>query len=255
MPHQKRRQVFGRLLAVVFCFAVWVPHVADARDITSVAVEKSASKELLIVRNTIGTAELRVYAESFTKKTALEVRLQRVKHPERYPIGERKLLSQLYRYDVEASSSTVLQKELRLMLAYAAEGATSQKVMKYWNVREARWKRLYTRDDASVLQAYARLKRTHAVIAVFERTQQATAGVIEGVASWYRWHGAASNDFPIGSRIRVTNVQTGAFVDSTVVTLGPFVPGRIVDLPDGDFSHIAPLSAGVVAVTVQLAPK
>lgn len=255
MPHTKRRQVFGRLLAVAFCFAVSLPSVVNARDMTSVSVKKSGMKQTTIVRNAIGTAELRVHAESFTKKTALEVQLHRVQHPKRYPIGEQKLLSQLYRYDIEASASAVLQKELQLMLAYSAEGAASQKVIKYWNVKEARWKRLYTRDDASALQAHARLKRTHAVIAVFERPQQATAGVIEGVASWYRWHGAASNDFPIGSRIRVTNVHTGAFVDSTVVTIGPFVPGRVVDLPDGDFSHIAPLSAGVVAVTVQLAPQ
>lgn len=240
---------------VACCIVFGVPYLAFARDITSVAVEKSALKQTTIVRNAIGTAELRVQADSFAKKTALEVTLRRVRHPERYPIGEQQLLSQLYRYDMESASSAVLQKELRLMLAYAAEGATSHKVMKYWNAKEARWKRLDTRDDVPALQAHARLQRTSAVIAVFERPDTATTQLIEGVASWYRWHGAASNDFPIGSRIRVTNMQTGAFVDSTVVTIGPFVPGRVVDLPDGDFTHIAPLSAGVVRVTVQLAPK
>ncbi|EKD76410.1 MAG: Rare lipoprotein A [uncultured bacterium] len=93
------------------------------------------------------------------------------------------------------------------------------------------------------------LKRRQAIVAVFVKPVSST--VVQGTASWYDWTGAACNAFPIGSIIRVTNVATGASVESEVVSTGPFIPGRVVDLPREQFSQIADLSAGLAEVTVE----
>jgi D-alanyl-D-alanine endopeptidase (penicillin-binding protein 7) len=78
---------------------------------------------------------------------------------------------------------------------------------------------------------------------------------LEGVASWYASKrypaGAASNDFPLGTRLKVTNLASGRSTVVTVVSSGPFVPGRVVDLTHKAFAAIAPRGAGVAQVRVE----
>jgi rare lipoprotein A len=59
---------------------------------------------------------------------------------------------------------------------------------------------------------------------------------------------AAHRTIPLGSKIRVTNVDNGKSVDVTVNDRGPFVKGRIVDLSKSAFSSIGSLSSGVISV-------
>ncbi len=80
--------------------------------------------------------------------------------------------------------------------------------------------------------------------------------VIEGEASWYgeKFHGrqtangetfdmyalsAAHKDMPLGSRVRITNVENGKQVELTVNDRGPYVGDRILDL-----SYAAALELG-----------
>ena len=95
------------------------------------------------------------------------------------------------------------------------------------------------------------LKHKYAVLGVFAVEQQVGEDVVQGLASWYDWHGAANNEFPMGSTIRVTNVATGASVDTVIVSRGPYISGRVVDLTRDDYAAIADLSSGIVEVTVQ----
>lgn len=68
----------------------------------------------------------------------------------------------------------------------------------------------------------------------------------EGGASWFRASGmvAAHRTLPIGTRVRVTNVGNGSSVWVTINQRGPFVDGRVIDLSDGAFAAVAPLSQG-----------
>jgi|GEM_PF-1079564 len=80
--------------------------------------------------------------------------------------------------------------------------------------------------------------------------------VIEGEASWYgeKFHGrqtangetfdmyalsAAHKDMPLGSRVRITNMENGRQVELTVNDRGPYVGDRILDL-----SYAAALELG-----------
>ncbi len=88
-----------------------------------------------------------------------------------------------------------------------------------------------------------------------------------GIASWYGddFHGkktasgdiydmyaisAAHKTLPLGTVVRVTNLQNGRQVDLLVNDRGPFVDGRIIDLSYGAARQLGSARAGVVKVRV-----
>ena len=92
---------------------------------------------------------------------------------------------------------------------------------------------------------------------------------VASLASWYGpgFHGrrtasgavfdqwsdtAAHRTLPFGTRVRVTNADTGK---STVVVIrdrGPFVPGRVIDLSQGAAARIGMVSSGVAPVRLEV---
>ena len=68
-------------------------------------------------------------------------------------------------------------------------------------------------------------------------------------ASYFPASGCASPDLPKGTVLTVT-ASSGAQVVCTVDDREADNPGRVVDLSPAEFSQLAPLSSGVVAVTV-----
>lgn len=74
-----------------------------------------------------------------------------------------------------------------------------------------------------------------------------------GRASWYTWRAGncASRDIPRGVSVVVRRLSTGATARCTVGDYGPTkATGRIIDLDSTIFSQLAPLSEGVIEVTV-----
>lgn len=74
-----------------------------------------------------------------------------------------------------------------------------------------------------------------------------------GIASWFEADGlvAAHRTLPIGSVVKVTDVDTGKSVTVRINQRGPFVEGRVIDLSDDAFQRLAPLGKGTVRVKVQ----
>lgn len=64
---------------------------------------------------------------------------------------------------------------------------------------------------------------------------------------------AAHRTLPFGTKVKVTNVSTGASIIVEVTDRGPYVDGRVIDLSMSAFESIAPLSSGVVHVTLEVA--
>ena len=73
-----------------------------------------------------------------------------------------------------------------------------------------------------------------------------------GLASWYRADGlvAAHPSLPIGTVVRVTDLDTGRSVNVRIADRGPYVDGRIIDLSDEAFGRIASLGQGTIHVRV-----
>ncbi len=95
---------------------------------------------------------------------------------------------------------------------------------------------------------------------------------VVGTASWYGpgFHGhktsagavydqedltAASIDFPLGSRVMVTNLDNGRSVEVTITDRGPFVKGRKIDLSRKAARVIGMLDNGTARVRIALISK
>ena len=74
-----------------------------------------------------------------------------------------------------------------------------------------------------------------------------------GVASWFAADGlvAAHRTLPLGSVVKVTNVENGKSVTVRINQRGPFVKGRVIDLSDDAFKRLAPLDDGTIKVRVE----
>lgn len=79
-----------------------------------------------------------------------------------------------------------------------------------------------------------------------------------GEASWFSSsltprnpYGAANNDYPLGTIVRVTNLENGKFFDTKIISRGPYVDFRIIDLASNAFKKIANLSEGVIDVKIE----
>jgi len=95
-------------------------------------------------------------------------------------------------------------------------------------------------------------------------------GTIEkGIASWYGepFHGratasgeiydmygitAAHRTLPLGTHVRVTNLQNGRVIKLKVNDRGPFVRGRILDLSYGAAKRLGTVEAGTVRVKIEV---
>jgi rare lipoprotein A len=97
----------------------------------------------------------------------------------------------------------------------------------------------------------------------------ATVGAHIGEASWYGpgFNGkktangetfddskftAAHKTLPLGSKARVTNIDTGGFVEVEINDRGPYVNGRIIDLSHAAAKALGIIDAGIAIVRVEL---
>jgi rare lipoprotein A len=100
--------------------------------------------------------------------------------------------------------------------------------------------------------------------------RQALIGTIErGLATWYggKFHGrptasgelfdeeemtAAHRSLPMGTRVRVTNLNNDLSVVVRINDRGPFGEGRVIDLSRAAADQIDMLGSGVVPCTVEV---
>lgn len=244
------QRISGVCLGIMlFCS---IPDVVSADRGINVVLKNQTLKSGYTVFNQSRTMEVGIRPNGVRNTKSLRVHI-RQGQKKRYPIKNETLLSDIHIYQLKSQDKFKLNKKVWLKLSYPSIYRSKEKVIKYWDQSKGKWRALKTKDDQNLFQVSAALKHKNAVLGVFEKKAKAktTGGVVAGLASWYDGYGAACNDFPINSRIRITNTGTGKSVDSTIVSTGPFIPGRVVDLTRDEFAAIADLSAGVVNVSVQ----
>lgn len=73
-----------------------------------------------------------------------------------------------------------------------------------------------------------------------------------GKATYYAAPGGtcAHKTLPMGTIVTVTNTSNGNSVTCRVADRGPFGPGRVIDLSKDGFAKLAPLSQGIVSVSL-----
>jgi hypothetical protein len=81
----------------------------------------------------------------------------------------------------------------------------------------------------------------------------AAGGSESGQATWYEWRDGecAHKTLPRGTTVTITNLANGATATCVVTDRGPYGGNRIIDLDDDTFAQLAPLSTGVIEVTIR----
>lgn len=62
----------------------------------------------------------------------------------------------------------------------------------------------------------------------------------------------AHRTLPLGTRVRVTNLENGKSIELKVNDRGPFVDGRIIDLSQGAAEKIDMIQSGIAIVKIEV---
>ena len=161
--------------------------------------------------------------------------------------GEYHRITPIYRVIVEGNPEAVIPIEIR----HQAEDL-GKKALWIWGEDDI-WRDLDAQSvpEKSLLRAKISTGTTY--LAVFSHNQ-----VLEkGLASWYKYkncHCAASPDYPKGTRLKVTNLDSGKSVAVKVNDFGPDrlkYPDRVLDLDLAAFRQLAGKRKGLVRVKVE----
>lgn len=147
------------------------------------------------------------------------------------------------------TASQPLAKSVTYTLKVNRGGKLLRVWLRKYNEKTKLWDRVVNTIDVSHTWLSASIKDS-GIYAAFE-----SQVIQEGGASWYRSKKtlvAANNDFPIGSKILVRNVSNNKAVIVKVVSTGPFVTGRAIDLSYDAFKAIKGTNAGLFTASIQL---
>jgi hypothetical protein len=239
-------------LFIVGVIVAWSP-VVSAREISpSIEVDAATARRGYTFVREDGVAQLEVRPGMITE----DVRLQILDHspiavdhlPKSYTVASPYL---------EVSIASVAEPHRSMfvrdpyVISMRVDSTTSMHttLWLYDGAKEA-WVRLPTTVSKDKKWVSARVHHSFVRVVALKRDT-----VVEGKGSWYRDRradSAASNDFPIGSRLRVTDKQTNRSVVVVVRSRGPFVPGRVIDLSRTSFARLRPVRTGIGDFRVEL---
>lgn len=194
-----------------------------------------------------GQFALAIFADTYKQDQRLRIKRLR---PEAYgaPDNMKLVGNAVFEYDVVKAGAPAKSLGVRMKYGEASKGA---RAIYLWE--GGTWHRLTTRDDMAGRWMTTTIDRSYAIAGLFE-----DAEVYEGVASFYGARNsddAATHLFSYGTRLRVTNIETGA---STIVTVRSTWgngnhPTRIIDLARSAFAKIEDPSQGLARVRIERA--
>lgn len=144
-----------------------------------------------------------------------------------------------------------------LAVALPAERGEWRRELWQYDIQSQAWTKLVAGWNKPNQQFRATVRTMNAFLAVLEQS-----GIQQGNATWYckkscsprypTLH-ATSNDFPIGSYVRVTNPANNKTVTVKIISRWGKPAGRVIDLSWAAYAALKPTNAGVTPVTVQAA--
>lgn len=165
-------------------------------------------------------------------------------------VSDTPLFSHVYSFDVYNQETVWPTQPLWIKLQYQDVDPAKRLSVAFWDDHLQAWSLLPSRQDANAHTVSAGVTFPYALIALIEAP--APEVLESGTASWYDYPYAAHRTLPFGTKLKVTNTANGESVTVEVRDRGPFIEGRIIDLPKQAFEQIASLSSGVISVTIQI---
>ncbi len=241
------------ILPVVVTICVWsaclFPFAADASDRNIQPVRSRLDTETIRRGFTLETADqefrLGVTPNAVGERKQVHAAIKNGDIREVETQGE-VLLSRIYSFDIFHKNTVEVFQPIWISVKWDVE-STAGYALKYWDGNQKMWIEIPSTVNYSEGRVQAAIHLPYAIVAVF----QDDTIEYSGQASWMDWHGAAMNDVEIGTEVLVENPDTGATATTTVLSTGPFVEGRIIDLPRSIFASIGDVAQGVISVIVR----
>lgn len=122
----------------------------------------------------------------------------------------------------------------------------------YWRKAKKEWKALPTEMNRTSHTVSANVPFSSSIVAVFADETPS----YEGTVSWYRHkrypYGSATNLYPTGTKLTVTNLENGKSVDVTVTSTWTNTDDRrVLDLVSTAFQKIANLRTGLITARIE----
>lgn len=174
-------------------------------------------------------------------------------------VTHRELLGNIYLFDILNKESYDGTDFFFLEIKYPEESSEDERLhgrrrIFFYNAVISAWQELPSTDNLETQSVRALIHLPYARLAIFEDEVPET-----GEASWYGYKDcdcAASPDYPKGSYLVVSRADDATKSVTVMVNdYGPdrsVHPNRIIDLDKVAFTKLAPLSWGIVDVTVKL---
>ncbi len=171
-------------------------------------------------------------------------------------LGER--ASAIWEFDLLADDGSVGQLVKPIYLALGITNTKmNRKVMYYWDKGQAKWLALKSSIDLENKLIRATIYLPYARLALFDEPDGTT---YEAKASWYPTNltsrnklGCASNVYPLNTPLWVCRLDDlNKCTITRVISRGPYVDDRVVDLTYDAFENIGNPRGGVIGVRVFL---
>lgn len=168
--------------------------------------------------------------------------------------GER--ASAIWEFDLLADDGSVGELVRPIYLAVGIESAKmNRKVMYYWDKGQETWRILPSSIDLESGLIRSVIYLPYARVALFDEPDETT---YEAWASWYPTElttrnmlGAAANVYAYNTPLWVCRLDDlSVCTISRVISVGPFVEGRVIDLTKAAFENIGNPRGGVLGVRV-----
>lgn len=158
------------------------------------------------------------------------------------------MIGQMYQIDIPADAFA----NGKYYISIKSSGSAAYKQVYFFDKNQG-WRPLETNENfgKGIISTGATFPFLR--FAVFEDSKK----LIKGNASWYKYKNglfAASPDFPVGTKLRVINLDNKKFVDVTVNDYGPdrsVHPDRAIDLDAVAFKRLTPLGEGTMKVAIE----
>ncbi|MBU0598095.1 serine hydrolase [Patescibacteria group bacterium] len=262
----KRYYLLGGLSILVICFFIW-PEPLNANDkfqlhFTDEALRRGYTAEFEINPGQAwGNFRLAVVPDLVNEPVDLEIK--KFNCLEIAVPNDLNQVSDCYIYDIlreDQANKEPLHLSRPLIISIKLNDIANyfSKKIYYWNKISSEWIALPSTVDYDNGYVRAITHLPFSRLTVLEDTAGMRSREVEGVASWYQdsrhTYAAASNDYPMGTKLKVTNIDNGQTVMVEVKSTGPFHPfsdRRVLDLTLPAFEAIQEKWKGVVRIQIR----
>lgn len=253
-PEANHRRVYRALLilpSLIAAMAVVAP-AAAATPVKTVNFSESTYGRGFSLSDETGQFHLLVEPGSLSGPATLTV--DKVETESLPDWSKRTRQTAAFRVTITSPTTVTLRKPIVFELTAAQPGWVTD--VGKLSAEGRGWEQLGSTLRADGTRARSADDQLSFTVALFQQ-----AGIMEGVATYYGTYTrttrltlvAASNHFPKGTALRVTNLDTRQLVTVKVVDTGGFRWPRVIDLSTPAFAKIQPTWKGVARVRVEKA--